>query len=105
MAASGAAFAAVVIGQIANAFACRSATRSPGQLGWRSNRLLLWAVGVELLALAGFLLIPPVARLLDQAFPPLAGFVVAVLAAPLVLAVDRVHKHVRAEARRIHSRR
>ncbi len=95
-AASGAAFAAVVIGQIANSFACRSATRSPGQLGWKSNRLLLWAVGVELLALAGFLLIPPVARLLGQAFPPLAGFVVAMLAAPLVLAVDRVHKHVRA---------
>ena len=96
MAASGAAFAAVVIGQIANSFACRSATRWPGVLGWRSNRLLLWAVGVELIALAGFLLIPPVANLLGQAFPPLAGFVVAVLAAPLVLGVDRLHKHVRA---------
>ncbi len=96
MAASGAAFAAVVIGQIANSFACRSATRWPGLLGWRSNRLLLWAVGVELIALAGFLLIPPVANLLGQAFPPLAGFVVALLAAPLVLGVDRLHKHVRA---------
>jgi calcium-translocating P-type ATPase len=96
MAASGAAFAAVVIGQIANSFACRSATRSPGRLGWRSNQLLLWAVGVELLALAGFLLVPPVARLLDHAAPPLAGFVVAVLAAPLVLVADRLHKHVRA---------
>jgi calcium-translocating P-type ATPase len=96
-AASGAAFAAVVIGQIGNSFACRSATRSPGRLGWRSNRLLLWAVGVELLALAGFLLIPAVARLLDQAFPPLPAFVVAVLAAPLVLAVDHVHKHGRAK--------
>ena len=39
MAASGAAFAAVVIGQAANAFACRSATRPPWLLGWRSNRL------------------------------------------------------------------
>ena len=45
MAASGAAFAAVVIGQAANAFACRSATRWPGALGWTSNRLLLGAVG------------------------------------------------------------
>ena len=96
-AASGAAFAAVVIGQIANSFACRSATRSPSRLGWTSNRLLLWAVGVEMIALAGFLLIPPVADLLGQAFPPLAGFAVAVLAAPLVLAVDHVHKHVRAK--------
>jgi hypothetical protein len=33
LAASGAAFAAVVIGQAANAFACRSATRRPGGAG------------------------------------------------------------------------
>jgi calcium-translocating P-type ATPase len=100
MAASGAAFAAVVLGQVANAFACRSATRSPWHLGWRSNRLLLWAVAVELVALAGFLLIPPVADLLDQAFPPLAGLLFAALAAPLVLAVDHAHKAARARRRR-----
>jgi calcium-translocating P-type ATPase len=96
MAASGAAFAAVVIGQIANSFACRSATKSPWKLGWRTNRLLLWAVGVEAVVLAGFLLVPPVARLLGHAFPPLAGLVVALLSAPLVLASDAVHKRVRA---------
>ncbi len=96
MAASGAAFAAVVIGQIANSFACRSATTSPWALGWRTNRLLLWAVGVEAVTLAGFLLVPPVARVLDHAFPPLAGLAVAALAAPLVLVVDAVHKRSRA---------
>jgi len=95
-AASGAAFAAVVIGQMANAFACRSATRSPARLGWRTNRLLVWAVAVECAALAGFLLVPPVADLLDQAIPPLAGFLVAVAAAPLVLLVDRLDKQLRA---------
>jgi magnesium-transporting ATPase (P-type) len=94
-AASGAAFAAVVIGQAANAFACRSATRWPGALGWTTNPLLIAAVAIELLALAGFLLIPPVADLLDQAVPPLAGFVVAMLAAPAVLLADAVHKHLR----------
>jgi hypothetical protein len=98
-AASGAAFAAVVIGQMANAFACRSATRWPGALGWASNRLLVGAVVVEALALAGFLLIPSLASLLDQAFPPLAGFCVAVLAAPAVLVADAVHKRVRARRR------
>jgi hypothetical protein len=41
LAAPGAAFAAVVIGQMANAFACRS-TRPPWSLGWRSNRLVAW---------------------------------------------------------------
>jgi calcium-translocating P-type ATPase len=100
MAASGAAFAAVVIGQAANAFACRSATRWPGALGWTSNRLLLGAVAVELVMLAGFLLIPPVADLLDQAPPPAAGFAVAILAAPALLAADALHKHTRATRRR-----
>ena len=38
LAASGAAFAAVVIGQMANAFACRSASRPPWRLGWTTNR-------------------------------------------------------------------
>jgi calcium-translocating P-type ATPase len=99
MAASGAAFAAVVLGQAANAFACRSATRSPWHLGWRSNRLLLWAVAVELTALAIFLVVPPVANLLDQAVPPIAGLAAAALAAPLVLAADHLHKALRAHKR------
>src|SRR5690606_2362308 len=47
-AASGAAFMTVVIGQTANAFACRSSTRRPGQLGWTTNRLLLPAAFIEL---------------------------------------------------------
>ena len=55
LAASGAAFMAVVLGQAANAFACRSARRPPWQLGWWTNRLLVLAVAVELLFLAGFL--------------------------------------------------
>jgi magnesium-transporting ATPase (P-type) len=94
-AASGAAFAAVVIGQAANGFACRSATRSPWALGWRSNRLLLWAVGAELLALVGFIAIGPVARLLGQAIPPLTALGAACFAAPLVLCADALHKRVR----------
>jgi magnesium-transporting ATPase (P-type) len=94
-AASGAAFAAVVIGQMANAFACRSATRWPGALGWAGNRLLVGAVAVEAVTLAGFLLIPSLASLLDQAAPPPAGFAVAVLAAPAVLLADALHKRLR----------
>ena len=95
MSASGAAFAAVVIGQAANAFACRSATRTPWALGWRTNRFLLWAVAIELLALSAFLLIPPVARLLGQAVPSVAGLATAALAAPMVIAADTLHKHLR----------
>jgi magnesium-transporting ATPase (P-type) len=56
--ASGAAFTSVVAGQMANAFACRSATVSPRQLGWFSNRSLVVAVVCEALLLAGFLYLP-----------------------------------------------
>ncbi len=97
LAASGAAFTAVVVGQIGNAFACRSSIEWPGRLGWRSNPLLLGAVVIELLTLAVFLF-TPVASLIDQAPPPLAGALVALLAAPAVLIVDALHKHWRAAA-------
>ena len=90
--ASGAAFTAVVVGQMANAFACRSTTRWPGRLGWTSNRLLLWAVAFEVLLASAFIWFAPLARLLGQAPPPAAGWVVVALAAPAVLAADTVSK-------------
>jgi magnesium-transporting ATPase (P-type) len=92
LAASGAAFAAVVFGQMANAFACRSATVPPWRLGWTTNRLLVGAVAVELAALVGFLVVPPVADLLDHAVPPAPALVVALTAAPAVLFADAIHK-------------
>jgi magnesium-transporting ATPase (P-type) len=98
LAASGAAFTAVVVGQMANAFACRSATRWPGALGWTSNPLLLGAVAVELVALLAFLFVGPVARALGHAPPPLEGALVAVLAAPAVLLADAAYKRWRATA-------
>ncbi len=91
-AASGAAFAAVVFGQMANAFACRSARRPPWRLGWTSNRLVVGAVAVELAALAAFLFVGPVASALDHAAPTLWPAVVALLAAPAVLGADAAYK-------------
>jgi magnesium-transporting ATPase (P-type) len=91
-AASGAAFLAVVLAQAANAFACRSSSRRPTELGLWTNPLLLPAVGfgVAMSLLAVF--VPPVARQLGHAGPSAAGWTV-VLAAPLVLlAVDAVEK-------------
>jgi magnesium-transporting ATPase (P-type) len=92
--ASGAAFTAVVLGQLANAFACRSTTRPAWQVGWTSNRILLGAIAAELAMLAGFLYIPPVADLLDHAPPPWAGFAVGLIAIPAVLAADAAQKAV-----------
>jgi magnesium-transporting ATPase (P-type) len=99
LAASGAAFAAVILGQMATAFACRSASRPVHRMGWTSNRLLLVAVAASLLALAGFLLIPPIADVLEHAAPPAAGLAVALLAIPAVLAADTAHKALRSRTR------
>jgi magnesium-transporting ATPase (P-type) len=97
--ASGAAFAAVVLGQLANAFACRSETRWFASRSWRSNPLLLGAVGVELLLLFVMLGWEPLATVLGGSFPSAPGWAVALCAIPAVLLVDAAHK---ALARRWH---
>jgi len=95
LSASGAAFTAVVAGQMANAFACRSATLWPGRLGWLSNRHLALAILCEAVMLAGFLYIPSIARVLGQAPPSILGYVVASLAIPAVLIADATQKQWR----------
>jgi magnesium-transporting ATPase (P-type) len=94
-AASGAAFAAVVLGQVANAQACRSATRPPWRLGWASNRLLVAALVAQLAMLGVLLGVPAIADLLGQAVPLAPAAVVALCAVPAVLAADAVHKRLR----------
>ncbi|MEV7647578.1 cation-transporting P-type ATPase [Arthrobacter sp. NPDC089319] len=94
-AASGAAFTTVVLAQLANAFACRSESVPPWRLGWGTNRMLLWAVVVELAALVAFLTIPPVAAMLGQAPPTTIGLLAAVLSMPAVLAADYLYKQFR----------
>jgi magnesium-transporting ATPase (P-type) len=95
VAASGAAFASVVLGQLANAYACRSSTVPPWRLGWFTNRFLLWSVLIELAALAAFLGVGPVAALLGHGPPPPLGWGVAFLAVPAVLAADYIYKVLR----------
>jgi magnesium-transporting ATPase (P-type) len=96
LAASGAAFTAVVLGQVANAFACRSTIRPVWKIGWTTNPLLLGALVAELGMLAGFLYIPLFADLLDQAGPTWIGFAVALLAIPALILADTLQKrHVR----------
>jgi len=92
LAASGAAFTAVVLGQVANAFACRSTTRPFWELRVRANLLVVWAVLAELAMLVGFLYFEPLADLLGQAPPTWAGLGVAVLAIPAILGADSASK-------------
>jgi magnesium-transporting ATPase (P-type) len=100
LAASGATFAAIVLGQAANAFACRSSTRSPLALRLRTNPLLVVAVAVELGLLSAFLWFPPLANLLDQAPPTAAGWVVVAMAPIALLAVDGLDKRLRRNSAR-----
>jgi len=95
MAASGAAFTTVVLAQLANAFACRSASVPPWRLGWFSNRLLVWAVLAELGLLAVFLFLGPLATLLGHAPPSPGGLAVALAAIPGVLVADWLYKIAR----------
>jgi magnesium-transporting ATPase (P-type) len=98
--ASGAAFAAVVVGQAANAFACRSTTRAPGALGWTSNRFLLAAVGFAVAVLVLLLSAPRLAQIVGHAMPPPLGLAAALLTAPAVLLADALHKRWRGSRRR-----
>ncbi|MBE1493909.1 magnesium-transporting ATPase (P-type) [Amycolatopsis lexingtonensis] len=97
--ASGTAFAAIVLGQLANAFACRSESRWIGRIGLRGNALLGYAVLFEAAMLAVFLLVPPLPALLGGALPGPAGWGWALLAVPVVLLADTAHKAWRARHR------
>ena len=95
-AASGAAFLSVIVGQAANAFACRSTRRPAWALGWFSNRFLVVAVAVGVgfgLATVAF---PAAADLLGQQWPPAAAWIVVLASAPAVVLVDWVWKRVAA---------
>ena len=97
--ASGAAFTSVVAGQMANAFACRSATISPRHLGWFSNPYLVAAVLCEAAMLAAFLYVPFLSTLLGQAPPSKMGYLIAAMAIPAVLAADAIQKRHLARTR------
>lgn len=92
LAASGAAFTAIVLGQAANAFACRSTRRPAWKLSPHTNRLLIAAVAAELALLMVLLYLTPIAHLLGQAGPTGAGFGAAAAAIPAVLGADALHK-------------
>jgi magnesium-transporting ATPase (P-type) len=92
LAASGAAFTAIVLGQVANAFACRSRTEPVTRIPVWNNRFLLVAIASELALLAAFLWIPGLADLLDHAPPTTTGWLVALLAPPAVILADAVYK-------------
>ncbi|GAA0235929.1 cation-transporting P-type ATPase [Actinomadura nitritigenes] len=93
--ASGTAFATIMLGQMATAFCCRSESRWAARLRWNGNPLLLWAVAADLVLMAVFLGVPPVAHLLGGGLPSALGWPVALAAVPAVLLADTAAKTVR----------
>jgi magnesium-transporting ATPase (P-type) len=98
--ASGTAFAAISVGQMANAFACRSNSRPVWRLRLTGNPLVLYAVGAELVLLTAFLGVPPLADLLGGTWPTPTGWLLAVAAAPAVVLVDAASKTIKSHSRR-----
>jgi magnesium-transporting ATPase (P-type) len=92
--ASGAAFAAIALGQMANAFACRSSSRPVWRLSLRSNVAVLYAVAAQATLLIVLLTVPPMTRLLGGSWPPPIGWLVAAASVPAVLLADAVWKRV-----------
>ncbi|MGE0306675.1 MAG: cation-translocating P-type ATPase [Acidimicrobiia bacterium] len=93
--ASGAAFTAIVLAQMANAFACRSTRQPVWAQTWSDNKILVAAVAAELAALMVFVGFPPLAELLDHRVPSTAGIVVALSAAAALVLIDAMDKTFR----------
>ncbi|MEX2651655.1 MAG: cation-transporting P-type ATPase [Acidimicrobiia bacterium] len=93
-AASGAAFATVVLSQTANAFACRSTVRPVWKMHFLGNRLLIVGAGAGLLMAGLFLFLPSVADLLGHQSSTWPGWLVALASIPLLLMVDGIHKRI-----------
>jgi calcium-translocating P-type ATPase len=90
--ASGTAFAAISLGQMANAFACRSSSRPVWRLRLTGNPLVLSAVAAEVALLLAFLGLPPLRDLLGGSWPTTTGWLLAGASAAAVILVDAVAK-------------
>ena len=93
--ASGTAFAAIALGQMANAFACRSTITPVWRLRATTNPLVLAAVLVQLVLLALFLGFAPLAGLLGGSWPTSTGWLAAAAAPIALVTVDGLVKEGR----------
>jgi calcium-translocating P-type ATPase len=93
--ASGTAFAAISVGQMANAFACRSNSRPVWRLRLAGNPLVVSAVAAELVLLVVFLGVPVVREQLGGTWPSVTGWLLAGTAGVAVVVVDGLAKAVR----------
>jgi sodium/potassium-transporting ATPase subunit alpha len=87
-------FAAIVLTQVANVFACRSERWSIFTFTIRSNPLILWGIAVELMLLALLVYTPFGNFLLGTAPLPFWVWIPLALGAPLLLLAEELRKIV-----------
>ena len=87
-------FAAIVLTQVANVFACRSEHWSIFTFTIRSNPLILWGIAVELMLLALLVYTPFGNFLLGTAPLPFWVWIPLALGAPLLLVAEELRKIV-----------
>lgn len=87
-------FASIVLAQVANVFACRSAYHSVVRLGWFTNRLILSGIAVELILLILIVYTPFGNSVFGTARLPLWLFGPLAVGAVLLLGAEEVRKLV-----------
>jgi len=91
-AATGAALAAVVTTQIGNLLAHRTDRVSLRKVGFGRNRLIWYGIASEIVIIAIFLHVPPVARIIGTGAFPLWLWFPLIAVSPLLLVVDEFRK-------------
>ncbi len=95
---------AIVFTQVANLFACRSASQSIRQVGFFTNRLVWWGIAAELTLLLAVVWTPLGQRAFATAPPALPAWLAPLPAAALLLAADELRKLLGRRAARAISR-
>jgi magnesium-transporting ATPase (P-type) len=86
--------AGVVMAQVGNAFACRTATQRGRTLGWFSNPFLWVGVAAEISIILALIYFPPLARAFDHEQIPLNFWPWLVLYAPVLYGLEWIRKRI-----------
>jgi P-type Ca2+ transporter type 2C len=86
--------AGVVMSQIGNAFACRTEKGDVHQMGWFSNRNLLFAAFLSMAIIVATIYIQPLARLFDHTALPSLAWIGLGLFIPILYALEKGRKLV-----------
>jgi len=84
--------AAIVVSQIGAVFNCRTETDSVFKIGFFSNQIILWGIGIELVLLALLIYLPGVHGIFNTAPLGLQEWAFLIMWAPLMFLADELRK-------------